>query len=118
MIAPLSVSDRPEITAVEHIIERASLRRTGTTMFSVLVCKCRKSARFTATFNHLDAFGPIDKINNEINQSGWVEDNLKEHDWCPICKHTAKKIPVQRSARIPRFSLLDDAVGAMEAGMI
>ena len=119
MIASLLPIERKvEITTVEQIIDRAALRRVGSVMCSVLVCGCGEVARFTATHSFTDSFGPIDKINNDIQQSGWVEDNQKTHDWCPTCKHTAKKIPVQRSARIPRFSVLDDAVFAMEAGML
>ena len=87
-------------------------------MCSVLTCKCGELIRVTAAVDPENSFVHIDKLNHDIRQSGWVEDNLKKYDWCPVCKRTAKKLPVQRNARIPRFSVLDDAVFAMEEGMI
>jgi len=118
MIAALFSPKKVEITEVEQIMERVSMRHVGALMCSVLVCKCGKLIRFTAIHSLIDSFGPIDKLNNDIQRSGWIEDNLKAYDWCPVCKRTAKKTPVQRSARIPRFSMFDDAVFAMEEGRL
>ena len=75
----------------DNPVNRATLRRQGHTLYTVVVCRCGKTRTFTSWFDIFDDSPnvlviPIDKLNYDVKESGWLQSPTMDNDWCPACR--------------------------------
>ena len=90
-------------------VERATLRREGNLIYTILVCHCGRSMKFSAVFDETNdsprnLYKPIDKINKDIKSSGWIEAMPAPFDLCPSCR---KKYPYMKPRKDKRKGELE-----------